>query len=92
MMGDFEASAYPNPCSQNMRVTLNVTPSCEVGYHVYDSSGRQVINGSGVAITDGHGSFDLNAVVARLAPGTYTLILQWELRNSVIPFTKIATP
>ena len=92
VIGDFEASAYPNPCSQNMRVTLNVAPSCEVGYHVYDSSGRQVINGSGVTITDGHGSFDLNAVVARLAPGTYTLILQWELRNSVIPFTKITTP
>lgn len=92
MMGDFGASAYPNPCSQSMRVTLNDAKSCDVAYRVFDSVGRQVANGSGVAITDGHGSFDLNAVVARLAPGTYTLLLQWELRNSVIPFTKIATP
>ncbi len=92
LMGDFGASAYPNPCSQSMRVTLNDAKSCDVAYRVFDSVGRQVSNGSGVAITDGHGSFDLNAVVARLAPGTYTLLLQWELRNSVIPFTKISTP
>jgi hypothetical protein len=90
--GDFGASVYPNPCSQSMRVTLDDAKSCEVGYRVFDSRGRQLANGSGFTITDGHGSFDLNSVVARLSSGTYTLLLQWELRNSVISFSKIITP
>ncbi|MFM2201165.1 MAG: hypothetical protein RL040_365 [Bacteroidota bacterium] len=90
-VGDFEASLYPNPCIQSMRVTLNKAMSCEIAYRIYDSTGRQIFSGSGVSMTDGHGSFELDSVVAKLAPGNYTLHLQWELRNSIVSFTKIAT-
>lgn len=90
--GDFKASAYPNPCSHSMRVTLDDAKSCEVEYAVYDGVGRRVYGGSGIAVTDGHGTFSLDDAVSKLPSGRYTLHVHWELRNSFVSFTKIATP
>jgi len=90
--GDFKASAFPNPCSHEMRVTLDDAKSCEVEYAIYDGMGRRVHSGSGISVTDGHGTFSLDDSVSKLPSGRYTLHVHWELRNSFVSFTKIATP
>lgn len=91
-VGDFSANAFPNPCNQHLRITLNDAKSCEVEYAIYDALGRRTHVGNGIAITDGHGSFVLDEVVSKLPGGNYTLHIYWELRNSFISLTKISTP
>jgi subtilisin family serine protease len=90
--GDFGASVFPNPCTHALRVTLDDAKSCAVEFTLYDAIGRRVVTSSGVAVTDGHGSFSMDDVVSRLPAGRYTLHVHWELRNSVVSFTKISTP
>ncbi|MFM7725107.1 MAG: S8 family serine peptidase, partial [Flavobacteriales bacterium] len=90
--GDFGASVFPNPCTQSMRVTLDDAKSCTVDFTIYDALGRRVVTTGGMAVTDGHGSFSMDDVVSRLPAGRYTLHVHWELRNSVVSFTKISTP
>ncbi len=91
-VGDFGASAFPNPCSNSLRVTLDDAKSCEVEYAIYDALGRRVYASSGMVITDGHGTFSLDDAAAKLPGGHYTLHVHWELRNSIVSFTKISTP
>ena len=90
--GDFGASAYPNPCNGQLRVTLDDAKSCGLTYSIYDAVGRRVDSSAGVVITDGHGTFALDSIVSKLPAGQYTLHIQWELRNSFISFQKMINP
>jgi hypothetical protein len=90
--GDFGASAYPNPCNGQLRVTLDDAKSCELTYSIYDAVGRRVDSSAGVVIADGHGTFALDSIVSKLPAGYYTLHIQWELRNSFVSFQKITNP
>ena len=90
--GDFGASAYPNPCNGQLRVTLDDAKSCELAYSIYDAVGRRVASSAGVVIADGHGTFTLDSIVSKLPAGQYTLHIQWELRNSFVSFQKMTNP
>jgi hypothetical protein len=90
--GDFGASAYPNPCNGQLRVTLDDAKSCGLTYSIYDAVGRRVDSSAGVVIADGHGTFTLDSIVSKLPAGQYTLHIQWELRNSFVSFQKITNP
>lgn len=90
--GDFGASAYPNPCNGQLRVTLDDAKSCGLTYSIYDAVGRRVASSAGVVIADGHGTFTLDSIVSKLPAGQYTLHIQWELRNSFVSFQKMTNP
>jgi subtilisin family serine protease len=90
--GDFAVNVYPNPCVDHLTVTLADAKNCEVEFTIYDASGRRCNQASGAVITDGHGVLSLDDVVARLPAGHYTLHTHWELRNSMVSFTKIKQP
>jgi hypothetical protein len=90
--GDFAASAFPNPFTNHLNVTLDDAKSCAVQYDIYDTSGRRCHAGSGIAIVDGHGFLSLDDAAQQLPSGHYTLHVHWELRNAIIPIHKIATP
>jgi hypothetical protein len=90
--GDFGATAYPNPCNGQLRVTLDDAKSCGLTYSIYDAVGRRVDSSAGVVIADGHGTFTLDSIVSKLPAGQYTLHIQWELRNSFVSFQKITNP
>ena len=90
--GDFGATAYPNPCNGQLRVTLDDAKSCELAYSIYDAVGRRVASSAGVVIADGHGTFTLDSIVSKLPAGQYTLHIQWELRNSFVSFQKMTNP
>ncbi len=90
--GDFLASVYPNPCNQSMRLILRDAKSCAVRYSVYDAMGRRCSENQGSAVTDESGVILLDSIVSKLPAGSYTLHIQWELRNSFVSFSKITTP
>lgn len=90
--GDFGATAYPNPCNGQLRVTLDDAKSCGLTYSIYDAVGRRVDSSAGVVIADGHGTFALDSIVSKLPAGYYTLHIQWELRNSFVSFQKMTNP
>jgi hypothetical protein len=41
---------------------------------------------------DGHGTFSIDNAVEALPAGNYTLHIFWELRNSMVSFTKFTSP
>ncbi len=92
VVGDFGAWAYPNPCAQTLRITLDDAKSCNVELAIYDAMGRRVVTSGGVLMTDGHGTFSMDEIVSKLPAGRYTVHVHWELRNSFVSFTKISTP
>ena len=90
--GDFEMNAFPNPCDDRMTVTLADAKNCAVAFTVYDAAGRRCDDAAGIVLTDGHGIAYLDELVKPLPAGNYTLHAHWELRNSIISFTKIKRP
>jgi len=90
--GDFSASVYPNPCTQAMRVILDDAKSCNVQYAIYDAMGRRCFLSAGLVAVDGHGTFTIDNAVQALPAGNYTLHIFWELRNSMVSFTKFTSP
>jgi subtilisin family serine protease len=90
--GDFSASVYPNPCTQSMRVILDDAKSCNVQYAIYDAMGRRCFLSAGLIAVDGHGTFSIDNAVEALPAGNYTLHIFWELRNSMVSFTKFTSP
>ena len=90
--GDFQMSAFPNPCNDRLTVTLADAKNCAVAFTVYDAAGRYCAEGAGIVLTDGHGVAFLDELVKRLPAGHYTLHAHWELRNSFLSFTKIKQP
>ena len=90
--GDFSVSVYPNPCTQSMRVILDDAKSCNVQYAIYDAMGRRCFISAGLIAVDGHGTFSIDNAVEALTAGNYTLHIFWELRNSMVSFTKFTSP
>lgn len=71
---DSDVQLFPVPATDKVWVTGDFRSSNKISYQVFDNSGKQVLQASGVSVNAGR----MEVSVAALAPGIYYLRIQEE--------------
>lgn len=80
-------SVYPNPASDNINVSFELSKTSNVFVSIVDLSGKQVFNSELYSLVEGRQNLPIN--VADLKSGTYLVFIKQNGRQDVKKFIKL---